>query len=165
MRLRTIYQKIWSGEAPSYPLYRFDQANGSGGGLLAILDIFPATPGHTLVISEAPVEKWTDLSDTRLLQAAQLGAFVGRHMEAALSPLRIVRVTFGNQVPHFHDQLIPNYEGSDVIDRLQPNSGRMDARASHDELSAMQERLAFPPDLASKADAKLAQIASQAVLL
>lgn len=105
MTERTVFEKIWDKEIPSHELYR-----NEGQDLLAMLDIFPATAGHTLVVPREAVDQWTDLPDVRLVQATILGKFVARHMQDVLQPLRVTRHTIG----HIHDQYIPSYERGDT---------------------------------------------------
>lgn len=99
---KTIFRKIWDNELPSYPLYHNDDPNI---GLMAILDIFPATRGQALVIPLEPVESWGELPAHRHFQAIALGRFLLPHLMRTLapSPNRIVTVTSGEQVPHVHD--------------------------------------------------------------
>ena len=150
---KTIYQKIWDREIPSYELYRY--ASGDGEGLTAFLDIHPATPGHTLIVSEQPYEQWTDVPPATIERAALLGHILGRHLKTVLAANRIVRLTFGDAVPHFHDHLVPSYERGDVVGRMQPSSGRMQETVDHNGLSVMQAELALPEDLADLATESL----------
>lgn len=153
MTERTVFQKIWEGDLPSHTLYRNDAY-----GLLAMLDIFPATPGHTLVVPREAVDRWTDLPDVRLVQATILGKFVGRHLQAVLSPVRVTRHTIGYGVPHIHDQYIPSYVRGDTANLY--NAKRMECPAPAEELHAMAEKLRFSADLTELADLKLAEVAA-----
>lgn len=149
---RTIFEKIWDGDIPSHTLYRNDRY-----GLLAILDIFPATPGHTLVVPREAVDQWVDLLDVRLAQTTILGKFVANQMQEVLHPLRVTKHTIGFGVPHIHDQYIPSYERGDTAYLYDPK--RMEQPAPREELRAMQEKLCFPDELATITDARMAQLA------
>lgn len=149
---RTVFEKVWDGDIPSHTLYRSDEH-----GLMAMLDIFPATEGHTLVVPWEAVDQWTDLPDVRLAQAAILGKYVGQHLRDKLHPLRVTKHTIGFGVSHIHDQYVPSYERGDTAYLYDP--ARMQAPADPDELKAMREALEFPEELAKLADAKMAEIA------
>lgn len=149
---RTIFEKIWDGDIPSHTIYRNDKY-----GLLAMLDIFPATRGHTLVVPREPVDQWTELSEFRLTQATILGKLVALQMQEALSPLRITRHTIGFGVPHIHDQYVPSYVRGDTAYLYDPR--RMEQPEAIEELRTLQEELRFPEELAEMADARMAQLA------
>lgn len=144
----TVFQKIWEGDIPSYQLYRNDTH-----GLLAMLDIHPATPGHTLVVPEEAVDLWTNLPDRRILQATLLGNFVGRHLQTILNPLRVTKHTIGFGVPHIHDQYVASYIRGDTANLYDPE--RMKAPVDHGELAQMHDILTFPDQLQAEVDAAL----------
>lgn len=154
MTERTVFEKIWDKEIPSHELYRNDEQ-----GLLAMLDIFPATPGHTLVVPQEAVDQWTDLPDVRLAQATILGKFVARHMQDVLRPLRVTKYTIGFGVPHIHDQYIPSYERGDTAYLYDPR--RMESPADTSELKAMREALKFPEELSELVDARMVDLAAR----
>ncbi len=154
MTKRTVFEKIWDKEIPSHELYRNDKQ-----GLLAMLDIFPATAGHTLVVPQEAVDQWTDLPDVRLMQAAILGKFVAKHILQTLKPLRVTKHTIGFGVPHVHDQYIPSYERGDTAYLYDPK--RMESPADASELKAMREALKFPEDLSELVDAKMIELAAR----
>jgi histidine triad (HIT) family protein len=151
----TIYQKIWGGKIPSYPLHRFD--TGDGNGIVAILDIFPAGPGHTLITSEHPYEKWLDVPPRTIQQAAMLGWFVGQRLDTMLAPSTVHRFTLGDQVPHFHEQFIPSWKRGDTVRSL-ADPHRMDAPLPKQQLEQMWRFLAFPAVLGAHADEYVASM-------
>lgn len=142
---KTIFERVWDDEVPAYVTYRNDDH-----GLLAMLDIHPATPGHTLVVPREAVDQWTDLPDTRLHQMTQLGIFVARHMVETLTLNRVTRHTVGYGVPHVHDQYIPSYVRSDTSQLWRP--GRLEEGVNHSSLAATAELLNFTPELVSRAN-------------
>ena len=52
----TIFQKILNGEIPCHRVYEDEH-------VLAFLDIYPLSHGHTLVIPKEPAETLDQLSD------------------------------------------------------------------------------------------------------
>ena len=129
-------------------LYRNDEH-----GLLATLDIHPATAGHTLVVPREAVDHWTDLPDARILQATLLGTFVSRYLQNTLRPLRVTKHTIGFGVPHTHVQYVPSYVRGDTAWLYDPE--RMVGDIDHSALAVMRKQLAFPGSLTRYVDAKL----------
>ncbi len=87
---------------------------------IAVMDAFPVSPGHTLVIPRRHVGSYFDASDderaamTKLLDAAK-----GR-LEVELNPASFnIGINdgpaAGHTIPHLHMHLIPRYAG-DVHD-------------------------------------------------
>ena len=64
----TIFSKIIAGDVPCHRVYEDDK-------VLAFLDIFPLSHGHTLVIPKEPAETLDTLSDD---SAAALGRALPR---------------------------------------------------------------------------------------
>lgn len=151
MAERTVFEKIWDGDIPSHTIYRNDQH-----GLLAMLDIFPATQGHTLVVPREAVDNWIDLPDHRLIQATILGKYVARHIQDVLEPLRITRHTIGFGVPHVHDQYVPSFTRGDTAALHDP--ARMELPADNEELKVMRDVLELPEELVALVDTKLAEL-------
>jgi histidine triad (HIT) family protein len=70
----TIFTKILRGEIPCHKVYEDDK-------VLAFLDVFPLSPGHTLVIPKEPVATLDQLSDD---SAAAIGRVLPRLARAVL---------------------------------------------------------------------------------
>lgn len=95
-----IFCKVIKGELPSYKLYEDDL-------FIAILDIFPVSKGHTLIIPKKhftwvydvdPQDKYWKTADTVL-----------HAVKKALHPEWLQYFTHGI-VPHAHIHIIPRYE-------------------------------------------------------
>lgn len=71
----TIFDKILSGEIPSYKVYEDDQ-------VFAFLDIGPLAPGHTLVIPKERKAQLDQLSDE---SAAAIGRVLPRLCRAVMA--------------------------------------------------------------------------------
>ncbi len=71
----TIFDRILSGEIPSWTLYEDDQ-------VFAFLDIGPLSPGHTLVI---PKERAAFLHDLSAESAAAIGRVLPRLARAVMN--------------------------------------------------------------------------------
>ena len=87
--------------------------------LLAIMDLFPATPGHILILSKQHVENIylmpIDLG-TRIMATA---IYVAKAIKQQLSPdgLNLIQsndLAAGQTIPHFHLHIVPRYNGDAV---------------------------------------------------
>ena len=129
-----IFAKMVRGEAPCAKVY--EDAD-----ILAFLDLFPQSRGHTLVISKtAQARNLLDV-EPQALQSLILGVQkVAAGLNAALSPDGLVLTQFngapaGQTVFHLHFHLIPRYEGV-------PTAGHGGARmADPDELAALAKTI------------------------
>lgn len=100
-----LFCNIIKGEQASYTLYEDDD-------LKVIMDAFPNSPGHTLII---PKEHYKDLDDidiellNKLLKKAK---DIKKLLETKLNPESIILVQNNGEaekIKHFHLHLIPTY--------------------------------------------------------
>lgn len=100
-----LFCNIIKGEKASYTLYEDDD-------LKVIMDAFPNSPGHTLII---PKEHYKDLDDidiellTKILKKAK---DIKKLLEIKLNPESIILVQNNGEaekIKHFHLHLIPTY--------------------------------------------------------
>jgi histidine triad (HIT) family protein len=108
--------------------------------ILAVMDLFPATPGHVLMIPKRHIENI-------YLMPAEIGAHimevsiaVARAIKQQLAPdgLNLIQANeaeAGQTIPHFHLHIVPRYKGDPVV--LQFGHGTAPAKV--DEL----KRVAF----------------------
>lgn len=104
-----IFAKILSGEFPSHKVYEDDA-------VIAILDIMPQAPGHTLVIPKAPSENFLDADPTALQQVMPALQKVAKAVETAFDADGVHIQQFngaaaGQTVFHLHFHVIPRHEG------------------------------------------------------
>lgn len=116
----TIFDKIVSGEIPSYKVWEDDS-------YLAFLTPFPNTPGFTVVIPKRNVGDYLfSLGKTEyqgLLDAAQT---VARKIEKAFNTPRVAMIVEGTGVAHVHVKLLP------LIGEL---AGKTDIWSKHTEFN------------------------------
>ena len=96
-----IFCKIVKGEMPSYKLFEDELFYG-------LLDIFPRTRGHALII---PKEHHRWVYDVP--QFAEYWLSVNKltdAMQKSLSPYFVSYVTHGLEVPHAHIHVLPRYK-------------------------------------------------------
>lgn len=100
-----LFCNIIKGEQASYTLYEDDD-------LKVIMDAFPNSPGHTLII---PKEHYKDLDDidiellNKILKKAK---DIKKLLETKLNPESIILVQNNGEaekIKHFHLHLIPTY--------------------------------------------------------
>lgn len=104
-----IFAKILKGELPCHKVYEDDMA-------LVMMDIFPQSKGHTLVIPKAPSRNLLDADPAALSAVMPLVQRVARAVQAATGAdgLRLAQFNeapAGQTVFHLHFHLIPAYEG------------------------------------------------------
>ena len=105
-----IFARILRGEVPTIRVY--EDAD-----ILAFMDVYPQTRGHTLVISKASKAINLLEEDPALLPPLILAAQrVARAVRAALQPDGVVITQFngagaGQTVFHPHIHIIPRWEG------------------------------------------------------
>lgn len=129
-----IFAKIIRGEIPAHKVYEDDS-------ILAMMDIFPQSRGHTLVIPKAPSRNLLD-ADPVVLSTVM--PTVQRMAKAVLAATRAdgIRVTQFNEAPagqsvfHLHFHIIPAYEGAELGRHA---SG---AKADDADLAALAEAIA-----------------------
>lgn len=104
-----IFGKILRGEIPAHKVYEDDVA-------LVMMDIFPQSRGHVLVIPKAQSRNLLDADPAALSAVIPLVQKVGRAVKQATNAdgIRIAQFNeapAGQTVFHLHFHVIPVYEG------------------------------------------------------
>ncbi|MDG4594869.1 MAG: HIT family protein [Candidatus Contendobacter sp.] len=104
-----IFCKIVRGEIPAVKVHEDERT-------LTFMDIQPASPGHTLVISKVHAPNLLEITESDLLAVAVTVQRVARAVQKALAPdgLRIGQfngAAAGQTVPHYHVHIVPMREG------------------------------------------------------
>jgi histidine triad (HIT) family protein len=104
-----IFGKILRGEIPAHKVYEDDIA-------LVMMDIFPQSRGHTLVIPKAPSRNLLDADPSALATVIPLVQTVAKAVKAVTGADGIRLAQFneapaGQTVFHLHFHIIPVYEG------------------------------------------------------
>ena len=108
-----LFCQIVAGEIPAYWIAETERA-------IAFMDIFPATPGHALVIPRRHSAEALEAASDDLTACMALAASVGR---AAVAGLGAEGVTFqslarpaaGQTVFHSHIHVIPRQDGDQFV--------------------------------------------------
>lgn len=105
-----IFAKIIRGEIPSVKVFEDDR-------VLAFMDVFPQSRGHTLVISKvSQARNLLEVEPEVLAELAAATQKLTRAVAAALKPDGVVVTQFngapaGQTIFHLHFHVIPRYEG------------------------------------------------------
>lgn len=107
-----IFAKILKGEIPAHKVYENDD-------VLVMMDIFPQSKGHTLVIPKSPSRNLLDADPAALSRVMPMVQRVAVAVQSALKPdgLRLVQYNeapAGQSVFHLHFHIIPVYEGVEL---------------------------------------------------
>lgn len=107
-----IFAKILRGEIPCHKVYEDDV-------VLAFMDVFPQSPGHTLVVPKEAARNLFDLSDEAYAALAPRVKKVAAAVRAAFDPDGVTVVQFngsaaGQSVFHLHVHVIPRYAGVEM---------------------------------------------------
>jgi histidine triad (HIT) family protein len=97
-----IFCKISKGEIPCAKLYENES-------LLAFLDINPSAKGHTLIIPKNHFRWMQDADDITVAEAFKLAKKFMLAIKKSLGYDYVQVLVIGEQVPHFHIQLIPRH--------------------------------------------------------
>ena len=98
--MSSIFTKIIQGEIPSFKIAENDK-------FIAILDAFPITKGHVLVIPKREVDYIFDLSDHEYMELFAFAKKIALAMKKVINCNRIGISVIGLEVPHVHIHLIP----------------------------------------------------------
>jgi len=104
-----VFCRIVAGRGPSHRIAENAKA-------LAILDIHPFSPGHTLVVSKRHVPFWHQLTGKEAADLFALAHRVARRLSKTFDPEFICLMARGRRIPHTHIFLVPTRAG-DVLDR------------------------------------------------
>lgn len=103
-----IFAKILRGDMPSVKVYEDDL-------VLAFMDVFPQSKGHTLIIpKDVPARNFLDFPTELVGPYMERVQMVARAVERALSPDGVVVTQFngapaGQTVFHLHFHVIPRW--------------------------------------------------------
>lgn len=98
--MSTIFQKIVSGELPSYKLYEDEK-------VIVILDIFPVSFGHSLVIPKQASKNWLTMTCEDYIQLQKIAHKIGLALQNVLESPMIGQMIDGREIEHTHVHLIP----------------------------------------------------------
>lgn len=118
-----IFAKILRGEMPCVKVYEDET-------VLAFMDVFPQSRGHTLVIPKAASTNMLDTDPDILAELIVQLQRIAKAVDAALTPDGIIITQFngapaGQTVFHLHFHIIPRYEGKQETPHAHGNMADM----------------------------------------
>ena len=128
-----IFAKILRGEIPAHKVYEDATA-------LVMMDIFPQSRGHVLIVPKAQSRNLLDADPAALSELIPLVQRVGRAVKAATGADGIRLAQFnaeaaGQTVFHLHFHVIPAYAGV-------PIGGHASQKADDADLAALAREIA-----------------------
>ena len=108
--MASVFSMIINGEIPGRFVYEDDLGND---GVVAFLTIEPMTPGHTLVVPRAEVDKWQDVEPRVFNQVMAVTQRIGKAVCVAFGADRAGVIIAGLEVPHLHVHVFPAYNLTD----------------------------------------------------
>ena len=115
---KCIFCSIISGDLPSYKLYEDSL-------FIAILNIYPASRGHALIIPKRHTPDIFNLTDAEAKAQGLLALHLSKSIRDNLKPqgLNLLQNNgscAGQEIFHFHLHLIPRYENDHVKISMAP---------------------------------------------
>lgn len=105
--MESIFTKIVKGELPCHKVYEDDD-------ILAFLDIYPTTLGHTLVIPKKQVQFVWDLDEELYQKLMTVTQKLAKNMRKKLPQKYVGMKVHGLDVPHAHIHLVAFDEDADL---------------------------------------------------
>lgn len=128
-----IFAKMMRGDIPSVKVFEDDH-------VLAVMDIFPQSPGHTLVIPKEKARNLLELSDEMAGEAIKRVRRIANAVVKGLDPDGVVVTQFngapaGQSIFHIHFHIIPRWEDTPLGGH---GSGK---QADTDELKGLADKI------------------------
>lgn len=131
---QNIFGRILRGEIQAHRVFEDDT-------VLAMMDVFPQSRGHLLVIPKAASRNLLDADPEALANAITAVQRLAKAVQAALKPdgIRIAQFNeapAGQSVFHLHFHIIPIYEGAEI------GRGHGHGKADDGELAELAKSIA-----------------------
>lgn len=98
--MTTLFTKIIDGHLPG----RFIWADPIA---VAFTSIAPLSPGHTLVVSRAEINEFTEAPDDLLAHLTRVSKIIGQAQKDTWNAPRAALIVAGFEVPHLHLHVLP----------------------------------------------------------
>ncbi|MFH0961983.1 MAG: HIT family protein [archaeon] len=98
-----IFCRIASGDSRAYKLYEGDS-------FIAILDAFPVTEGHALILPRKHYKTFFDVPSAEIPKIFEAARFVAGMQKKALSADGFNIATAPSAIDHFHIHVVPRYD-------------------------------------------------------
>ena len=131
-----------AGEIPSIRIHE-------DGEVIALLDIAPIRPGHTVILSRSHVETFEKLPAPLAGRILDLGQQLARRMKELYRVERVAFFFTGTDVAHAHAHVVPLHEKMDVTSaryiasKAEVSWSSEHLRTNADALRRVRDELAF----------------------
>ena len=130
-----LFCKMVRGELPAIKV--FEDAE-----VFSIMDLYPATPGHILVLTKQHIENIYTLPESLGAHIMKVAIKISKAVKSYLSPdgLNLIQANepaAWQTIPHFHLHIVPRYKNDTVI--LKFGHGRQPA--DQNELKQMADKV------------------------
>ena len=105
-RMASVFTMIINRELPGRFVYEDDE-------VVAFLTIEPMTPGHTLVVPRAEIDKWQDAEPGLFNHVMAVSQRIGKAVCTAFGSERAGVIIAGLEVPHLHVHVFPAFNLTD----------------------------------------------------
>jgi histidine triad (HIT) family protein len=114
--------------------------------VLSIMDLYPATPGHMLVLPKQHIENIYILPPDLGAHIMRIAIKISQAVKSQLAPngLNLIQaneLAAGQTIPHFHLHIVPRYKNDKVI--LKFGHGSSPSKKDELEFLAYKVRSAF----------------------
>ncbi|QCU79445.1 HIT family protein [Citricoccus sp. SGAir0253] len=99
--MSTVFTRILDGDLPGRFVWRDETC-------AAFLSIGPMTPGHTLVVPRAEVDKWTEADPELVAHLVRVAQVIGAVQVEAFEAHRAGLMIAGYEIPHLHVHVWPS---------------------------------------------------------
>ena len=131
-----------AGEIPSIRIHE-------DGEVIALLDIAPIRPGHTVIMPRSHVETFEKLPAPLASRILDLGQQLARRMKELYKVERVAFFFTGTDVAHAHAHVVPLHEKMDVTSaryiasKVEVSWSSEHLRTNADALKRVRDELAF----------------------
>lgn len=128
----SIFTQIIKKEIPCHKIYEDEKC-------IAILDINPLNPGHSLIVPKTQIDHLWDVEDDLYQHLNEVAKKIALRIREVLNPPRVGLSVEGFDVPHAHIHVIPLYEGFEHT--ITKHLNRSQSKPDHPALAAMADKL------------------------
>jgi histidine triad (HIT) family protein len=125
--MATLFSKIISWEIPSYKIYEDEH-------IYAFLNIYPHSPGHTLIVPKKEVDHFSDVPEPYYSAIFLCAKKLSPILQKATWCSRICTMFSGFDIPHCHYHIVPCMSGKEL-------DFSYAKQASQEDLESMQNAI------------------------
>ncbi|XP_026193149.1 adenylylsulfatase HINT3 [Cyclospora cayetanensis] len=134
-----VFAKILDGRLPGHKIFETESC-------IAILDAFPAVPGHSLLISKAPAVTIADLTEQQAADVLKELPRLCRAVQQAtgsdgVNVLHNGGASAGQVVFHLHFHVVPRFTGDGLFSQFASAKSMIEPEEAKKMIEKIQSRL------------------------